>query len=442
MKLNQEIIDEFNAWQKGKGGGIDLSQVEFETVSFSNSALFTFVKGKNAYIKRYNENHPGDIPLATGSVKNGGIAYYVEPIDPNDVIATECVSYNKDGDTMPFYRNMPFLMDRHHVAILPNLEMISAKYVYYYLNHFFQHADYSWGDNTANAEVVAANSMQIPKRENSLAIQKEIVAFIEEQQTRIHGWIDAASDLMRVIDEYGKLILAKTFAPEKSQDLIDLFNIWQTKFDRPRIDLSQVEFEEKNVFQVLYDEGRLVGPKKLESSQPKIRVHANPDGVPVYSGKNGELCRVLATQYPDKLFESDEDNPSISFAANGDGSAGRNFVIHEGKFYINQERTVVDFKGHTGLFSRYVLYGIRDMREIYDMNQQRRATPTDLPRYGLMLPIPKVENSLDIQKEIVAFIEAYENWQANVQSCYDSFVTVSKEYEQLLLAKMFQGERG
>ena len=65
----------------------------------------------------------------------------------------------------------------------------------------------------------------------------------------------------------------------------------------------------------------------------------NPDDFPVYTA--GQEPVAFIKRLPKEPFGANVDNPVLSFATNGDGSAGRNFVIHTKPFYVNTDRIVV-----------------------------------------------------------------------------------------------------
>ena len=59
---------------------------------------------------------------------------------------------------------------------------------------------------------------------------------------------------------------------------------------------------------------------------------AAADGVPVYRAAANAVAHVSADH--DKLIPASRAEPLISFAANGDGSAGTNFVFHNQPFFV------------------------------------------------------------------------------------------------------------
>ena len=170
--------------------------------------------------------------------------------------------------------------------------------------------------------------------------------------------------------------------------------------------LQNISFIETNFFEE--KQKNLLLPKKLEKNQQLILENSVKEGIPVYSGGKEKICYVDKNKYLSKVFIPLEKNPDISFANNGDGSAGRNFFIHKTPYFINQERTVISFKNDSDYYSLYIYYFIKDMRNKYNMNRNNRPTPKDLPSFNIQIQKPLKTNeytSKEIQQIIVDFWE-------------------------------------
>ena len=141
----------------------EIDEIKFDDIKLSNKKYFEFKKGQNKYIVSYAENNKGDIPMLGSSLNNDCIAYYVEPINVDDVINSKCVSFNKDNakGSRAFLRNYPFIMDRHHIAILQT-ELISPRYLQIALDKVLMEKNFGWGNNVANAEVIKKLYISIP----------------------------------------------------------------------------------------------------------------------------------------------------------------------------------------------------------------------------------------------------------------------------------------
>ncbi|WP_457745489.1 hypothetical protein [Sulfurimonas sp.] len=112
------------------------------------------------------------------------------------------------------------------------------------------------------------------------------------------------------------------------------------------------------------------------------------------------ICNIDDT----KLIKS-SDNKIISFATNGDGSAGRNFVIHNSDFFINADRIAIQVTKK--LYYKYLFYCIYNMRQKYGYNRKHKAIDKNLKKdIKVKIPQPyKNYSSFEMQLAIVKNIE-------------------------------------
>ena len=142
---------------------------------------------------------------------------------------------------------------------------------------------------------------------------------------------------------------------------------------------------------------------------------------PVYSAAKGPVAFVEADN--DNLIECAEDKPLFSFGANGDGSAGTNFVIHRRPFYVSRDRTVVSVKTPTVL-PEFVCYQLRTMKQEYGFCFAYKAVPTNLDQVMLDIPLTSggdfdVKTQRDVverHEEILTLKKTLEVESAKVQS--------------------------
>ncbi|MDE0703700.1 MAG: N-6 DNA methylase, partial [Rhodospirillaceae bacterium] len=83
-----------------------------------------------------------------------------------------------------------------------------------------------------------------------------------------------------------------------------------------------------------------------------------PDSVPVYRAA-ANICAWVAPTHRNRI-EATPETPLLSFAANGDGSAGTNFIVHDRPFYVTGDRTVI--RPAPGIDPRYLAYALRNMK--------------------------------------------------------------------------------
>ena len=160
------------------------------------------------------------------------------------------------------------------------------------------------------------------------------------------------------------------------------------------------------------------GEKELHS----LLVEGNSDSVPVYRAAAAAIGRVLST-HP-KLIQASKCLPLISFAANGDGSAGTNFVFHDCPFYVTRDRTVIRVKSEN-IDPRYVLYALRNMKAIHGFDHTYKAILPNLGEVFLDVPVTK-EGEWDIEAQqqiaeryhrILEFQNALSSRMASASAC-------------------------
>lgn len=87
----------------------------------------------------------------------------------------------------------------------------------------------------------------------------------------------------------------------------------------------------------------------------------NLSDIPVYTATKNPVAHVKISN--SALITPSPNNPIISFGANGDGSAGTNFVFHTKPFYVSNDRTCIKVVDKN-ISSEYVYYILRKYREL------------------------------------------------------------------------------
>lgn len=125
--------------------------------------------------------------------------------------------------------------------------------------------------------------------------------------------------------------------------------------------------------------------------------------IPVFTAA-AEPILYIEKQIKDPIKATPE-NPVLSFANDGDGSAGRNFVYHTSEFYINASRTafrVID----ANLSLRYVLLSISDMKRKYKFSYTFKANKQNLAYVIFKVPTNS-SGKFDLDAQLTA-VEQYE----------------------------------
>ena len=135
-----------------------------------------------------------------------------------------------------------------------------------------------------------------------------------------------------------------------------------------------------------------------DEEQVQKRAVDSDTGAPVYRA----AAKAVGYALPDheKLIPASTANPLISFAANGDGSAGTNFVFHDRPFFVTGDRTVIRI-ADPGVYPGYVLYALRNMKREHGFDHTHKAVPQNLTSVALEVPVTDMgEWDLEAQRRI------------------------------------------
>lgn len=111
------------------------------------------------------------------------------------------------------------------------------------------------------------------------------------------------------------------------------------------------------------------------------------------------------------LIQASLEQPLISFGANGDGSAGTNFVLHTRPFYVSNDRTCVKILNRK-ISPEYVIYKLASMKAVYGFNFSFKATPKNLRDVSFSIPLVS-SGDFDIQRQqdVVKKVNSFQKTQ-------------------------------
>lgn len=122
------------------------------------------------------------------------------------------------------------------------------------------------------------------------------------------------------------------------------------------------------------------------------------EDTPVYSAARAPVAYVKEVN--DALIEASTEAPVISFGANGDGSAGTNFVHHTRSFYVSNDRTCIKILDPK-IMPEYILYALGTMKEMYGFNHSFKAVKKNLQNVAVEVPVKDGAYDLATQKLLV-----------------------------------------
>ena len=125
----------------------------------------------------------------------------------------------------------------------------------------------------------------------------------------------------------------------------------------------------------------------------------DPKNTPVYSAAK----KAIAYAKPNLagMIAASDDAPLISFASNGDGSAGTNFVVHTKPFYITNDRTCFKIVKST-ILPKFVFYALHGIKSNYGFGHAYKATKGNLTEVAIDIPVKGTEFDVDAQKKFIS----------------------------------------
>ena len=189
--------------------------------------------------------------------------------------------------------------------------------------------------------------------------------------------------------ERGELGHAKSVAEISEEELGDVLQTLMARLDQGRAELNQddlrgepsvamVSIGDEDVFEV-------VTPTTGWNREYLADVDTgNEEDVPVYSASADPVAHVL-TDNP-KLIQCDDESPLLSWASNGDGSAGKNFVLHTRPFYVSGDRMVVRSIADN-LNLEYVRHKLDGMKEAYGYGYGFKANRKNVSNVTFEVPV-------------------------------------------------------
>jgi hypothetical protein len=151
--------------------------------------------------------------------------------------------------------------------------------------------------------------------------------------------------------------------------------------------------------------------------------------IPVYTAGKEPVVHIkqLKNKTP---IQADEEHPLLSFATNGDGSAGRNFVFHKRPFYINVDRLAVRVKSD-GIFVPYLHYCLLGMKRKYAFGHSHKANRHNLASVGIDIPTDGNGNfNLPAQREIAETYATIEQYKREILEKLNSLITQKVEWRR------------
>lgn len=150
----------------------------------------------------------------------------------------------------------------------------------------------------------------------------------------------------------------------------------------------------------------------------------NSHDIPVYTAARKPVA--YFSNFKVSPISCSKESPLISFASDGDGTAGTNMFYHESPFYINTSRRAFKVK-NPNINPKYVYYYIQDMKKQYSLDFRFKANNSYLEQIVICVPMKDGKIDRDMQ---MRFIEYYEKLKSFKQNTLKELFDALNQFEQ------------
>lgn len=201
---------------------------------------------------------------------------------------------------------------------------------------------------------------------------------------------------------------------EKFHDLQILTNESDAKSD---IAWKAVRLSDGEIFEL--------SSKSISKNRTELHMINTGDerDIPVYSAQSAPVAFIKQLKGALPVMATPESK-ILSFASNGDGSAGRNFILHDRPFYISRDRVYIRAK-RPDILVEFVSDQLADMKERFGFNHSYKANRKNVGSIEVKLPLSST-GGFDIEAQ-----KKYSKESSFVSKAKD-FISQEKEVLQNL----------
>lgn len=168
------------------------------------------------------------------------------------------------------------------------------------------------------------------------------------------------------------------------QNQIDTKNIETCEY-------KQINIMDENYFEVVKGS---IGMKKTEYSKFDSK---DINDIPVFTAALLPVAHFKESSIRKKPNIASFEYPHISFANDGDGTAGTNIILHAGKYYINTSRFAFRVIA-SNISSDYIFFAIKDIKQKYGFDFTHKATIENIKKILISIPVDST-GKFDMQKQ-------------------------------------------
>ena len=326
------------------------------------------------------EANKGDVPVYSASNDKNAIGYgFVADNLPNVRYFENCMTWNIDGSIgKVFIRSGRFTLSEKVIPLIL-FDKYKDKLNYSFLKVIIESkvTKENFGfSNKAGKEKLGNLSILIPTLQNG--------EFDLEYQDSVVEKYNIIAELRQKIGEYRTQIETLNVSDN---------GLYETNFIQENLGGTWLEY---------------ISTKTGWTKTDLVKIDTgNIDNIPVFSAAKQAVAYVNCEHRA--IIMASKEQPLISFASNGDGSAGANLIFHTSPFFVSNDRTVIRIV-NPKINSKYVFHQIQDMKKRYGFNHAIKATKNNLGRVIVNFPITETNDfNFDMQSQIAERYEQIES---------------------------------
>ncbi|MFC0428926.1 N-6 DNA methylase [Chryseobacterium scophthalmum] len=187
------------------------------------------------------------------------------------------------------------------------------------------------------------------------------------------------------VDEFYSYLESLTQTISEYQSQLDTFSSVPTNS-------TQIKLTDKNYFEIL--SGSL-GMKRDAYAKLDTK---NENDIPIYTATLNPVAYFKDKSVKKTPNIATKEEPHISFASDGDGTAGTNIVFHTEPYYINTSRLAFKINDEN-IFPEYIYFAIQDIKKKYGFDYKHKATLGNIDKIEINIPL-NTEGKLDLEKQM------------------------------------------
>lgn len=166
---------------------------------------------------------------------------------------------------------------------------------------------------------------------------------------------------------------------ELSEKFHELQALTKESIEKPDIVWKSVRLDDEKVFEL--------SSKSISKNRTELHMidTGEEKDIPVYSAQSAPVAYVKRLKGALPVMAAPESK-ALSFASNGDGSAGRNFVLHDRPFYISRDRVYIKAK-RPDVLVEFISDQLVDMKERFGFSHSHKANRRNVGPIEIRLPL-------------------------------------------------------